>query len=64
MPTKVRDAIRMVENDGWYLLATRRSHRQYEHPSKSGRVTIPGKMSDDLAPGTFNSVLKQAGLKQ
>ena len=63
MPTKVRDAIRMVERDGWYLHATRGSHRQYKHPTKPGRVTIPGKMSDDLAQGTFNSVLKQAGLK-
>ena len=63
MPTKVRDAIRMVEKDGWYLHATRGSHRQYKHPMKPGRVTIPGKMSDDLAQGTFNSVLKQAGLK-
>lgn len=63
MPTKVRDAIRMVEEDGWYLYATRGSHRQYKHPSELGRVTVPGKMSDDLAPGTFNSVLKQAGLK-
>lgn len=63
MPTKVRDAIRIVEEDGWYLHATRGSHRQYKHPTKPGRVTIPGKMRDDLAPGTFNSVLKQAGLK-
>ncbi len=63
MPTKVRDAIRMVERDGWYLHVTRGSHRQYKHPTKPGRVTIPGKMSDDLAQGTFNSVLKQAGLK-
>jgi predicted RNA binding protein YcfA (HicA-like mRNA interferase family) len=63
VPTKVRDAIRMVENDGWYLHTTRGSHRQYKHPTKPGRVTIPGNMSDDLAPGTLNSVLKQAGLK-
>lgn len=40
------------------------SHRQYKHPSKSGLVTVPGKLSDDLAAGTLNSVLKQAGLKQ
>ena len=53
----------MVEKDGWYLHATRGSHRQYKHPTKPGRVTIPGKLSDDLALGTFNSVLKQAGLK-
>jgi predicted RNA binding protein YcfA (HicA-like mRNA interferase family) len=60
---KVRDAIRLLLDDGWLLAATRGSHRQYKHPSKPGRVTVPGKPSDDLAPGTLNSVLKQAGLK-
>ena len=61
---KVREAIRLIEDDGWYLVATRGSHRQYRHPSKPGRVTIAGKQSDDLAPGTRNSILKQAGLKE
>jgi predicted RNA binding protein YcfA (HicA-like mRNA interferase family) len=61
---KVREAIRMIEDDGWFLVATRGSHRQYSHPSKQGRVTIAGKPSDDLAPGTFASILKQAGLKE
>ena len=61
---KVREAIRLIEDDGWYLVATRGNHRQYKHPSKSGRVTIAGKPSDDLAPGTRNSILKQAGLKE
>ena len=61
---KVRDAIRLIEQDGWYLVATRGSHRQYKHPRKPGRVTVAGKPSDDLAPGTFNSILKQAGLKE
>jgi len=60
---KVREAIRMIEKDGWYVVATRGSHRQYKHPSKPGRVTIAGNTGDDLAPGTLNSVLKQAGLK-
>jgi predicted RNA binding protein YcfA (HicA-like mRNA interferase family) len=54
----------MLENDGWYLVATRGSHRQYKHPEKSGRVTVSGKASDDLAAGTLNSVLKQAKLKR
>jgi len=49
--------------DGWHQVAMRGSHRQFKHPRKRGRVTIAGKMSDDLAPGTLNSVLKQAGLK-
>ena len=60
---KVKDCIKMIEADGWYLVATRGSHRQYKHPSKSGRITIAGHPADDLAPGTLNSVLKQAGLK-
>ena len=61
---KVREIIRQIEADGWYLVASRGGHRQYKHPSKSGRVTIAGKRSDDLAPGTLNSILKQAGLKE
>jgi predicted RNA binding protein YcfA (HicA-like mRNA interferase family) len=61
---KVREAIRTLEQDGWYLVATRGSHRQYKHPTKPGRVTVAGKPSDDLAPGTLNSILKQARLKE
>ncbi|WP_281768176.1 type II toxin-antitoxin system HicA family toxin [Methanoculleus bourgensis] len=60
---KVKDCIKMIETDGWYLVATRGSHRQYKHPSKPGRITIAGHPAEDLAPGTLNSVLKQAGLK-
>lgn len=54
----------MIQNDGWELVRTRGSHRQYKHQSKIGLVTIAGKPSDELAPGTFNSILKQAGLKR
>ena len=61
---KIRDAIRLVEADGWRRVRTRGSHRQYKHPSKPGRVTVAGKPRDDLAPGTLNSVLKQAGLQE
>jgi predicted RNA binding protein YcfA (HicA-like mRNA interferase family) len=60
---KVSEAIRLIEEDGWYRIAMRGSHRQYRHDTKPGRVTIAGKLSDDLAPGTVNSILKQAGLK-
>jgi predicted RNA binding protein YcfA (HicA-like mRNA interferase family) len=60
---KVRDVIKMIEADGWYLVVTKGSHRQYKHQRKPGRVTIAGKPSHDLAPGTLNSVLKQAQLK-
>jgi predicted RNA binding protein YcfA (HicA-like mRNA interferase family) len=54
----------MIEAAGWYLARSKGSHRQYKHPNKPGLVTISGNPSDDLAPGTLNSVLKQAGLKE
>jgi predicted RNA binding protein YcfA (HicA-like mRNA interferase family) len=60
---KVRDIIKLIETDGWYLDRTRGSHRQYKHSTKTGLVTVPGKPGDDLAPGTQNSILKQAQLK-
>jgi predicted RNA binding protein YcfA (HicA-like mRNA interferase family) len=63
MPTTVREVIRRLEADGWTLVATRGSHRQYRHATKKGRVTVPGKLSADLQPGTLKSILRQAGLK-
>jgi predicted RNA binding protein YcfA (HicA-like mRNA interferase family) len=60
---KVRAMINLIEEDGWYLDRTRGSHRQYSHHHKKGVVTIAGKPGDGLAPGTQNSILKQAGLK-
>ena len=61
---KVSEVLRMLGDDGWFLVAMRGSHRQFKHAAKAGRVTVPGKPSDDLAPGTLNSILKQAGLKK
>lgn len=61
---KVSAVLRMLQDDGWFLVATRGSHRQFKHPHKPGRVTVPGKPSDDLASGTLNSILRQAGLKK
>jgi len=52
-----------LQSDGWVLVRTRRSNRQYKHTEKPGLVTLVGKPSDELAPGTLNSVLQQAGLK-
>lgn len=59
---KVRNVLSALEADGWYLVATRGSHRQFKHPSKPGRVTVAGKRSDELAPGTLASIRKQARL--
>ena len=61
---KVRDIIRLLEEDGWYLVATKGSQRQFKHRVKKGSVTIAGHSNDDLAPGTLNSLLKQAQLKE
>jgi predicted RNA binding protein YcfA (HicA-like mRNA interferase family) len=61
---KTRDVIKLIEEDGWYLVVTKGSHRQYKHSIKSGRVTIAGHPGDEMAPGTLNSVLKQAKLKE
>jgi predicted RNA binding protein YcfA (HicA-like mRNA interferase family) len=61
---KVRDVLRLIAEDGWYLVAQRGSHRQFKHPKKPGRVTVAGKPSDDLAQGTVNSILRQSGLKE
>jgi len=60
---KVREVLRLLHDDGWHLARQRGSHQQYRHPTKRGLVTVAGKPNDDLAPGTLNSILKQAGLK-
>ena len=59
----VREVLRIIENDGWIMVAQKGSHRQYKHPTKPGRVTVAGQPKDDLAPGALNSILRQAGLK-
>ena len=60
---KVKDVIAMLEADGWQLVRMKGSHRQFKHPTKPGIVTVAGKPSVDVPPGTLNSILKQAGLK-
>jgi predicted RNA binding protein YcfA (HicA-like mRNA interferase family) len=60
---KVREVIRLIEGDGWRHVATKGSHMHYKHATKPGRVTVVGKASDDMPPGTLISVLKQAGLR-
>ena len=60
---KVKDVLKLLRDEGWRLARMKGSHRQYVHPTKGGRVTVPDKPNDELAPGTLNSILKQAGLK-
>jgi predicted RNA binding protein YcfA (HicA-like mRNA interferase family) len=61
---KVKDLIALIEQVGWYQARQKGSHRQFHHPTQSGTVTVAGKPSVDVPPGTLNSVLKQAGLKE
>ncbi|MCD4779178.1 MAG: type II toxin-antitoxin system HicA family toxin [Candidatus Omnitrophica bacterium] len=61
---KIREIIKLLKADGWYLVATKGSHQQYKHPTKAGRVTIAGHPGDDLSEGTLNSILKQSQLKK
>jgi len=61
---KVKEVVKLLAADGWYLVAAKGSHRQFKHPTKPGRVTIAGNPSERLAPGTLNSILKQAQLKE
>ncbi|MBU1920433.1 type II toxin-antitoxin system HicA family toxin [bacterium] len=59
----VKQVFRILKKDGWIHVRTRGSHHQFEHPVKPGKVTVPGKSGDLIAPGTYNQILKQAGLK-
>ena len=61
---KIRDAIKMIQADGWFIVSQVGSHRQFKHPAKKGRVTIAGHPKNELTPGTLNSVIKQAQLKR
>ena len=63
MQRKVRNAIRLVERDGWYHVRTTGSHRHFHHPVKPGTVTIAGHPSKDLQPGIWKNILRQAGLR-
>ena len=64
MPPKVKELVSLIQADGWRLVRQKGSHRQYHHPSKPGTVTVAGKESVEVPPGTLNSILKQAGIKK
>lgn len=61
---RIREVIKLIESDGWYLARTRGSHRQFKHPIKKGLVTVAGKPDLDLNPKTLKSILKQAGIME
>lgn len=61
---KLRDVLRLVEQDGWTLSRIKGSHRQFTHPLKAGTVTIAGHPSVEVHPKTLGTIMKQAGLKK
>lgn len=63
-PVKVREVIQLLEDDGWQLIRTKGRHRQFRRTAKLGTVSVAGKESIGVPPGTLNSILKQAGLKK
>ncbi|KAE9526083.1 type II toxin-antitoxin system HicA family toxin [Testudinibacter aquarius] len=56
-----KSIIKLIEKDGWYLVAVKGSHHQFKHPARKGRVTVPHPKKD-LDIKTTKSILKQAGL--
>jgi predicted RNA binding protein YcfA (HicA-like mRNA interferase family) len=62
-PVKVREIIRIIEKDGWYRIPAKGGHRQFKHPIKPGRVTVPGKLNKEVPPKTEKSVFRQAGFE-
>lgn len=60
---KVSEIIRILKKDGWYLAHQKGSHRQFRHPTKKGKVTVNGKLSDDRSGELLKSIEQQSGLK-
>ena len=60
---KIRDILRILEEDGWRMVRTTGSHRILKHDKKRGIVVVAGHMNVDAAPGTLRSIWRQAGLE-
>jgi len=61
---KVRDVLRRLQDDGWYIDRMRGSHRQLKHPTNPGTVTVAGQPGVDVPPGTLGNIWRQAGLRE
>ncbi len=60
---KTNEIVRMLKKDGWYLYRNGAAHDIYRHPTKPGQIAVPRHGSQEMATGTVNKILKQAGLK-
>ena len=63
MPMKVREVVRLLEQNGWVEIRSKGSHRHFKHPTQAFVITVPGNPGKELATGTLNAILKKAGLK-
>jgi predicted RNA binding protein YcfA (HicA-like mRNA interferase family) len=63
MPMRVREVIRLLEEQGWIEMRRKGSHRHFKHPDQRFVITVPGNEGKELAPGTLMAILKKAGLK-
>ena len=61
---KVRDVLRRLADDGWYIDRMRGSHRQFKHPTKAGKVTVAGRPNVDVPTGTLHNIWRQAGIRE
>ena len=58
---KVKEVIRLLTKDDWYLAEQEGSHRHFKHPIKKGKVTVNGKPGETLSQELLNTIWKQAG---
>ncbi len=59
----VSELLKLLKKDGWYLHRNGANHDLYRHQDKQGQLTVPRHQSKEMAKGTYNSILKKAGLK-
>ncbi len=61
---KIKELLKILKKDGWYLYKNGSRHDLYRHPSKLGQIPIPRHGAKEVAKGTEQNILKQAGLKK
>ncbi len=63
MAIKVKEILKELKDDGWYLYKQKGSHMQLKHPTKQGKVTVSNHgMNEDIPIKTEKSIRNQAGI--
>lgn len=55
---KVKQVIKIAEDNGWLLRAIKGDHRIYTKPGAPRPLVIPGHLSHDIPIGTEKSILR------